>query len=112
MKVEPTYTIQIWVGLRCAYGSAYKDITDVRKICDDWVNEIKDCVTITPTEFRYVDGSEPGVIVGYIRYPRFPLSNQKLRSRALILAEKLRVGLQQIRVSVVTPELTYLLEDE
>jgi hypothetical protein len=112
MKTEKSFNVQIWVGLREGYTDKVHTIEEVRAICDKWVNEVKDCVTITPTEFIYVDGSEQGVIVGYINYPRFPRSKIAITDRAIALASRLKIGLGQIRVSVVTPEETYMLEDE
>jgi hypothetical protein len=116
MKIENSYNIQIWVGLRAGYGEYYHTVEDVRKICDAWSNTLVDglgdCVTITQTEFRYVNGWEAGVIVGFINYPRFPKDFIELTDRALKLAELLRVGLHQERVTVTTPRLSYLLEDE
>lgn len=69
-------------------------------------------MTITPTEYRYVKSWEPGAIVGFVNYPRFPRSSEKLTEKALALAERLRKGLKQFRVTVVTPDNTYMLEDE
>lgn len=112
MKQIKSYNIQIWVGLRKGYSDEVHSLEDVRVICDSFVNEVKDCVTITPTEFRYVDGNEPGVIVGYINYPRFPRTPVEMGERALQLATALMVGLHQNRVSVVDPEWTYMLENE
>ena len=107
-----SYNVQIWVGLRVGYTDEVHTIEEVEKICDAYVNEIKDCVTITPTEFRYVDGNEPGVIIGYINYPRFPRTPKEITSRALALAEVLMYGLDQNRVTVTTPDKTYMLEAE
>lgn len=117
MKIEKSYTVQIWVGLRARYGHYYFNLNDVRQICDEFVNELDenglgDCVTITPTEYRYVKSWEPGAIVGFVNYPRFPRSSEKLTEKALALAERLRKGLKQFRVTVVTPDNTYMLEDE
>lgn len=112
MRIEKSFNVQIWVGLRSGYGDYIHGMNDVREICDKWIHEIKDCVSITPTEFRYVNGWEPGVIVGYIGYPRFLRSNEEILDRALRLAEKLRIDLHQQRVTVTTPETSYLLEDE
>lgn len=117
MKIEKSYTVQIWVGLRTGYGHYYFNLNDVRKICDEFVNELDenglgDCVTITPTEYRYVNGWEPGAIVGFVNYPRFPRSPEKLLEKALAIAERLKKELKQFRVTVVTPDNTYMLEDE
>ena len=46
MKRMKSYNVQIWCGLKVQYTNKVYSIEDVRKICDDWVNEIKDCVTI------------------------------------------------------------------
>jgi hypothetical protein len=112
MKTTDSFNVQIWVGLREEYSDTVHTIDDVRKVCDEWVNEVKDCVTITPTEFRYVDGSEDGVIVGYINYPRFPRTGMAITDRAIALGWRLKKAMKQIRVSVTTPVKTYLLEDE
>jgi hypothetical protein len=107
-----SFNVQIWVGLREWHTDIIHTIDDVRSICDKYVNEIGDCVTITPTEYRYVYGHEPGVIVGYINYPRFPRSEEEITNRALNLAERLRKGLNQEKVSVTTPDKTYMLETQ
>lgn len=104
-----SFNVQIWVGLREGYTNTVHDLDDVRTICDKYINEIGDCITITPTEFRYVGGDEQGVIVGYINYPRFPHSEEEITTRALRLAELLRDGLGQERVSVTAPDKTYMI---
>ena len=112
MKITDSYNVQIWVGLRAGYSTKIHSLDDVRDICDNFVNSVKDCVTITETEFRYVDGYEPGVIVGYINYPRFPRMDIEIIDRAHQLAEELMVGLEQNRVTVTTPDKTYMLTNE
>jgi len=112
MKIVESYNVQIWVGLRFQYTEIIHHIDEVRELCDQFVNEIKDCVTITPTEFRYVNGHEPGVIVGYINYPRFPQTKEEIFNRALGLAEVLMYGLDQNRVSITAPDRTVMLESE
>ena len=112
MKTVDSFNIQIWVGLRIGYTSEIYTIDDVRRICDEFCNEVKQCVTITPTEYRYVDGSEDGVMIGFINYPRFPATPMAITDRALVLAHKLMIGLKQNRVSVVTPQTTYMLTND
>ena len=112
MKITKSYNVQIWVGLRQMYGEKISSIEDVRKICSEYVNEINECVTITPTEFIYVNGSETGVIVGFISYPRFSRSRKEIRKRAMALAEILMVELNQFRVTVTTPYKSYMLENK
>lgn len=112
MKILKSYNVQIWVGLKQMYNDKKTHtIDDVRIICDKYVNEIKDCVTITPTEFRYVNGNENGVIVGYIQYPRFKRTEAEIRKRAIELANTLMIELNQYKVTVTTPKKSYMLEN-
>lgn len=112
MKTSRSYNVQIWVGLKEMYDGKIHSIEKVHKICSEYVNEINDCVTITPTEFVYVGGSEIGVVVGYISYPRFPRSRKEIRSRAIKLAEILMVELNQYRVTITTPYKSFMLENK
>jgi hypothetical protein len=111
MKITKTYNIQIWVGLKEQYSDIINTIDDVRGVCDEYVNNIGDCVTITPTEYRYVNGSENGVVIGLINYPIFCKSKREIKKRAFILAEKLMISLNQYRVTVTTPKKSYMLEN-
>jgi hypothetical protein len=70
------------------------------------------CVTVTDTLFVYVHGSEPGLIVGLINYPRFPDTPEGIEGKALALAESLMRVCRQIRVSVVFPDKTVMLEND
>lgn len=112
MKILEAYEVKIWVGLRAGYGYLYHNTQDVRKICDEFVNEQGDCVTITPTEFRYVNGHEPGVIIGWIQYPRIPRTKEEINARAFKLAEMLLKKLGQYRITITTPEKSYLIEND
>ncbi len=109
MERLKSYNVQIWIGLRKKYSRKVYSMDRVRKICDEWVNEIGDCVTITPTEFRYLNGNEPGVIIGYIQYPRFPRSADEIDERAIELAERLMLKLKQNRVTITTPRDSIML---
>jgi hypothetical protein len=113
MKKLKTYKVEIWVGLQEGYdNTVIHSIDDVRVICDKWVNDIKSCVTITPTEFRYVDGSEPGVVIGLIAYPRFPKKKRVIKNHAFELAQILLIELKQKRLTVITPKKSYMLENQ
>ena len=111
MKILKAYNIQIWVGLREHYDESVHTIEEVRDICDTYVNRVKDCITITPTEYRYVNGNEPGVIIGWIQYPRFPRKRKEILRRALELADIIMRELGQFKVTVVTPNKSYMLEN-
>lgn len=112
MKTLRAYNVQIWVGLRKGYTDEIVDMSVVRDICDKHINESKNCITITPTEFRYVTGNEPGVIVGLIQYPRFPRTRKEIRNRAFNLADILMKELNQFRVTVTTPNKSYMFEND
>ena len=112
MKVLKSYNVQIWVGLRKMYDKEiYYNINDVRSICTTWINKEKNCVTITQTEFIYLNGSEPGVIIGLISYPRFPKLKKEIRKDAIELGYLLMTGLNQYRVTITTPKKSYMLEN-
>jgi hypothetical protein len=111
MKTEKSYNVQIWCGLRSGYSDKIYTIDDVRRICKIYIADIRDCISITSTEFMYVDGSEPGVIIGWINYPRFPRTEIDIEDRALSLAKRLRDGLCQERVTITTPNYSYMIEN-
>lgn len=112
MKKNKSYNIQIWCGLREGYSNIIHTIEEVQAICDHFITSINgECVSITPTHFRYLNGFEDGVVIGFIQYPRFPVHKKEKLKRVLMLAEKLRVELNQIRVSIVTQKKTYLIEE-
>jgi len=112
MKTLKAFNVQIWCGLKEQYSDVIHPMDDVRKIVDEFVNEIKDCVTITPTEFRYVDGSEPGFIIGWIQYPRFPRKKDEIQDRSLLLARRLMRELGQYKVTITTPHNSIMIENE
>lgn len=104
-----TFTATIWCGLRERYDGVQHAHEDAVAVCQEYVDEVGWCVSVTPTEFVYKHGHEPGAAVGIVNYPRFPSDEAELRRRALELAERLRVRLGQIRVSVVFADGTVML---
>ena len=111
MKTVKTYHANIYVGRREGHAGRLHSRDVVERICDEYCALVGLCVTITQTEYVYKDDHEPGAIVGIINYPRFPLEPQKIWAHSLALAELLRVGLGQIRVSVEFPDETVTLGD-
>ena len=109
-KVE-TYTAQIYTGLQVGYSDAIHSIEEVEHICEKYV-QCGLCVTVTQTKFFYVNGNEDGAIIGLINYPRFPSSQLKIKKQALELARILLNELEQLKVSVVFPEETIMLEKD
>ena len=112
MKVVDTYAVQIFVGLRVGYSERLHTLQEAEAICQEYVDLKSLCVTVTPTKYIYKNGSEPGIIVGLIRYPRFPREVHSINDMAMALAELLRQRLEQQRVTVMFPDRTVLLGDE
>lgn len=110
MKTNPTFTANIYLGLRHGYTGVYSTIEDVRQWLQNYCNEVKLGVSLTPTEFIYVDGSEPGVIIGLIKYPRFPEPDGFIKQKAFAIAKGLMQLCHQERVSIVYPTETVMLE--
>lgn len=112
MKAVRTITANIYVGLRQGYDGDVHSLEDVREICQKYVDEIGLCVSVTPTEFVYTGGREPGCIVGLINYPRFPSNHSKIWTYAARLAMKLKENLDQHRVSFAMMDYTYMIGEE
>lgn len=97
-----TYTAQIYLGLRKNYEQEQiHNSAAVKEFLKKYATKTKVCITVTDTEFIYVDGWEPGVIIGLINYPRFPSSQNDIQQRATALAEILIEKFDQQRCSVV-----------
>lgn len=115
MNIIDNYESRIWLGLREGYTENTFDIREVRAIVSSWCNLKKQCVSITPTEFVYVGGAEPGAIIGFINYPRFPLSKAEIKNRSIELGTLLMETFKQYRVSITfyptVPGGTMMLEN-
>ena len=112
MKQLETWEAKIFIGLREGYSNKFHSIGECKALVQDFVNDIGWCVTLTPTEFIYKNGSEPGIIVGIINYPRFPLDVKELQKRIVDLATLLKKQLKQDRLSIVFPNETILMGAE
>jgi hypothetical protein len=111
MKTVPTYTATIYVGTREHDTGFIRSVEMARRFLQEHVNSVGLCVTLTPTEFIYTNGGEPGFAVGLINYPRFPADPTAIRGKALAIAEGLRALFNQWKVSVVFPDETVMLEE-
>ena len=116
MKTVDNYESKIWLGLRAGYGNMYYNIADVAKVLKEWCVKTESAVSITKTEFIYPHGEEPGLILGFINYPRFPLSKAEIKNRTLELGSLLMKKFNQYRVSCTfystIPGGTVMLENE
>lgn len=95
--VEPTHNITLFIA-----GDAHTARELVRRFCYN----VGSCFTVTPTEFIYTGGSESGVSIGLVNYPRFPCKLDDLHSIAIKLAECLMPGLNQRSCLLVGPAET------
>jgi hypothetical protein len=110
-KVD-SFNATIYVGLRDSVNENEYTIQDVEAICQEFVDAKGQCVTVTPTEFVYTNGKEPGASIGFINYPRFPSHPMQITADAMNLAKKLLLELRQQRVSVVCNDKTYMLTND
>ena len=78
-------------------------------MCQEYCDNIKLGVTVTPTKFIYVGGHEMGAIIGVINYPRFPSTPEQIKSRAIELANIVKDEFKQHRVSIVFPDETVMI---
>ena len=112
MTTVDTYTATIYCGLREWYEVEIHHPAEAREICQDFVDEVGLCVTVTETTFIYTKGSEPGLIIGLINYPRYPSTPAQTQDKAILLARKLMEAFNQQRMSIVMPDKTIMLEKE
>jgi ferredoxin len=110
MKEVQTFVANIYLGLKEDYDGGIKFIEEVYDICQQYCNGVGLCVTVSPTRFIYTNGYEDGCCIGFINYPRFPSTNEKIIELAIKLAEILKQDFKQNRVSIVTRDKTYMLE--
>lgn len=109
-KVE-TYNATIYCGLKHGYDGMIMPFEVVEGIIQDWVDKVGQCVTCTRTDYIYTKGREPGVIVGFINYPRFPSTPEEIKLRALDLSQILLRECHQMRLSIVFPDETIMLSN-
>lgn len=62
------------------------------------------CVTVEPLTFIYTGGTEEGMRIKFINYPRFPSSSKEVTDRAIDMAGLLMKELNQKTAIVLTTE--------
>jgi hypothetical protein len=82
------------------------DVQAAETICRAYCNDVGLCVTVTPTNYIYSGGSQSGVVVGLINYPRFPADPSQIWAKAETLGEWLRDGLYQESFTIQAPDKT------
>ena len=83
LKIVPTFTATIYIGLKHHYSGDEMQIQIVEDFIQNWVNKIGMCVSVTKTHFLYSNGNEYGLIIGFINYPRFPSDEQTIREKVI-----------------------------
>lgn len=111
MTRVPTYNATIYVGLKHHYDGDIMPFEQVEQIIQDWVDKIGMCVTVTRTKYVYTKGSEPGIIVGFINYPRFPATPDQIQYKALDLSQILLNECKQMQLSIVFPDETLMISN-
>jgi hypothetical protein len=83
------------------------DVDKARDVCRSFCYREGFCVTVTATEYIYTEGSEIGVVVGIINYPRFPVSKVELLDKTSRLAVELREELCQKSFTITDGEKSH-----
>jgi hypothetical protein len=120
MKTVPTFTATVYVSLEETYSAdgvklqvpIVHSLWDVQSVLRDYCDIVGLCVTLSETQYIFTHGSERGIVVGLINYPRFPSTPEAIRGHAMELAARLKVALGQRRVSVVFPDETVMLGEK
>jgi len=111
MRRVKTFTAIIWVGLKVRKTGKVQPAIKAKRVIQSYCDKMGFCVSVTPTEFIYTKGGEPGLAVGIINYPRFPMDAESLKRRTETLAQLLMAALKQERVSIVFRDKTVMLEN-
>lgn len=112
MNSVTTFLADIWIGTIEGYDGPSHSIDEIETICQDYVNDVGLCVTVTPTSFVYTNGRENGARVGLINYPRFPSTPEAIKFHAFELAARLKHQLKQIRCTVVCSDETVMIGEK
>jgi hypothetical protein len=115
-KYCETFSVDIFVGSeQWSKNIAVEEFSlyyeRVTKICQEFCDEVGLCVHIQKVDYVYTQGSESGVKVGLINYPRFPKNHRRIINQALDLGRLLLIQCKQKRITVVAPDGSYLLEN-
>ena len=111
MNTCESITIDIYLGLKEGYDGIQHSEEELIDYLQEIITQSASglCVSVIPTKYIYVNGKEEGVIVRLINYPRFPNDIKSLKDKAIDLGWKLKDQFKQYRISIQTPDLTYML---
>src|ERR1035437_155568 len=106
------FVAMIYLGFREHYSDVVHSTEELKSLLQKYVDERGLCVTIMPCDFVYTKGSEPGAAIGLINYPRFPATEDEIKTKTKDLAIELMLAFRQFRVSIVFSDEIILLDDE
>lgn len=112
VKIEKTFKATIYLGLKRMSTMEQQSKEKLYIMCQDYVDEKGECLNIVDRKYIYTSGSEDGVSIEFIQYPRFPREESVIVERALELAEKLMIAYNQYNCSVIANGRTFLLENK
>lgn len=97
MNEVETYTATLYIA-----GDINEAKKAIRSFCMDGL-----CVTVTSTTYIYTAGTEEGIAVNFINYPRFPKTKQEIWEMAIKLGMCLVESLCQWSFTVVAPDKSH-----
>lgn len=99
MKITPAASHPVSIFLAGDHAVAIKAM-------EQHVQDFPFCVTITPTTYVHTSGTDTGIIVGLINYPRFPKSFPDIWAKAEQIAAFLCERLDQQSYTIQAPDRT------
>jgi len=92
-----SYPVTIWMAGDCAAA--------IRNM-EDHVQLYPFCVTVTPTTYVHTSGTDPGIAIGLINYPRFPAEPSVIWTKAKQIGAFLCDRLGQQSYTIQAPNKT------
>lgn len=112
MKTVPTFKAEIYIGYREQYTDVVHTHEELIDICKEYCDTVGLCVAIEPVHFVYTKGDEYGAKITLINYPRFPKESKDILLTAHEIGTILMKSFKQYRISIVTNDNTYMLEND
>jgi hypothetical protein len=109
MKTVNTFTATIYTGAKEHYDVVTHSYDEAKQILQEYCNTNPLCVTLKQIEYIYKDGNEIGFEIGLINYPRFPSTPEEITNRALEIGNIFRNNFNQLKVSVICNDKTYMI---
>ncbi len=97
VKRTHAYKVEIFIG---------GDFDRALKMCENYCTGVGLCVTVEPTTYAYRGGYCEGVRIGLINYARFPTEPRLIWDKATVLAEYLKIYLDQGSYTIQDDEIS------